>query len=140
MAYKIFFDINVILDYTLQRNNFDDMKIIIDNMERGYQRGYITSATIHTLSYFLSKEYGQQKVKIILLDLLSFITVIDAPQDVINNALHANFNDIEDALQVYTALYYRMNFFLTSDKKLIKESSEVLPIMTAKDFVKEFIQ
>jgi predicted nucleic acid-binding protein len=138
MAYKIFFDINVILDYTLQRNNFDDMKIIIDNMERGYQRGYITSATIHTLSYFLSKEYGQQKVKIILLDLLSFITVIDAPQDVINNALHANFNDIEDALQVYTALHYRMNFFLTSDKKLIKESSEVLPIMNAKDFVKEF--
>jgi predicted nucleic acid-binding protein len=138
MSYKIFFDINVILDYTLQRNNFDDMKIIIDNIERGYHRGYITSATIHTLSYFLSKEYGQQKVKIILLDLLSFITVIDAPQDVINNALHANFNDIEDALQVYTALHYRMNFFLTSDKKLIKESSEVLPIMNAKDFVKEF--
>ena len=138
MAYKIFFDINVILDYTLQRNNFDDMKIIIDNIERGYHRGYITSTTIHTLSYFLSKEYGQQKVKIILLDLLSFITVIDAPQDVINNELHANFNDIEDALQVYTALHYRMNFFLTSDKKLIKESSEVLPILNAKDFVKEF--
>jgi predicted nucleic acid-binding protein len=138
MAYKIFFDINVVLDYTLQRNNFEDMKMIIESMEQGYQRGFITSATIHTLSYFLTKEYGQQKVKAILLDLLSFITVIDAPQDIINNALHANFNDIEDALQVYTALHYKMNFFLTSDKRLLKESSEVLPIMTAKDFVKAF--
>jgi predicted nucleic acid-binding protein len=138
MAYKIFFDINVVLDYTLQRDNFDDMKIIIESMEQGYQKGFMTSVTIHTLSYFLSKEYGHQKVKAILLDLLSFITVIDAPQDVINNALHANFNDIEDALQVYTALHYKMNYFITSDKKLIKESSEVLPIITAKDFVKAF--
>jgi predicted nucleic acid-binding protein len=138
MAYKIFFDINVILDYTLQRNNFDDMKIIIESMEQGYQKGFITSATIHTLSYFLSKEYGQQNVKAILLDLLSFISVIDPPEEVIKNALYAHFNDIEDALQVYTALHYKMNFFLTSDKKLMKESSEVLPIITAKDFVKAF--
>jgi predicted nucleic acid-binding protein len=136
MGYKIFFDINVVLDYTLQRDNFDDMKIIIESMEQGYQKGFITSATIHTLSYFLSKEYEQQKVKAILLDLLSFITVIDAPQNVINNALLANFNDIEDALQVYTALHYKMNYFITSDKKLMKESSEVLPIISAKDFVK----
>jgi len=137
MGYKIFFDINVVLDYTLQRDNFDDMKIIIESMEQGYQRGFITSATIHTLSYFLSKEYEQQKVKAILLDLLSFITVIDAPQYVINNALLANFNDIEDALQVYTALHYKMNYFITSDKKLMKESSEILPIISAKDFVKD---
>ncbi len=136
MAYKIFFHINVVLDYTLQRDNFDDMKIIIESMEQGYQKGFITSATIHTLSYFLSKEYEQQKVKAILLDLLSFITVIDAPQNVINNALLANFNDIEDALQVYTALHYKMNYFITSDKKLMKESSEILPIISAKDFVK----
>jgi hypothetical protein len=136
MGYKIFFDINTVLDYTLQRDNFDDMKIIIESMEQGYQRGFITSATIHTLSYFLSKEYEQQKVKVILLDLLSFITVIDAPQDIINNALHANFNDIEDALQVYTALHYKMNYFITSDKKLMKESSEILPIISVKDFVK----
>ncbi len=136
MGYKIFFDINVVLDYTLQRDNFDDMKIIIESMEQGYQKGFITSATIHTLSYFLTKEYEQQKVKAILLDLLSFITVIDAPQNVINNALLANFNDIEDALQVYTALHYKMNYFITSDKKLMKESSEVLPIISAQDFVK----
>ena len=136
MAYKIFFDINVILDYTLQRSNFNDIEIIFDNIENGLQKGFITSATIHTLSYFLTKEYGHKKVKILLLDLLSIITIIDAPQDVINNALHANFNDIEDALQVYTALHFKMDFFLTSDKKLFKESSEVLPILSPSAFLK----
>ena len=107
---------------------------------QGYQKGFITNATIHTLSYFLSKEYEQLKVKAILLDLLSFITIIDAPQNVINNALLANFNDIEDALQVYTALHYKMNYFITSDKKLMKESSEILPIISAKDFVKAYLE
>ena len=137
MASKIFFDINVILDYTLQRSNFNDIEIIFDNIENGLQKGYITSATIHTLSYFLTKEYGHNKVKILLLDLLSIITIIDPPQEVINNALHANFNDIEDALKVYTALHFRMDFFLTSDKKLFKETSEVLPILSPGAFLKK---
>ncbi len=138
MAYKIFFDVNVVLDYTLQRSSFNEIEIIFNNIEAGYHRGYITSDTIHTLSYFLTKEYGQKKVQNLLLNLLSTVTVVDPPQAVINNALHANFNDIEDALQVYTALHHKMDFFLTSDKKLMKESSEVLPILTAGKFVASY--
>jgi predicted nucleic acid-binding protein len=135
MAYKIYFDVNVILDYTLQRSNFNDIEIIFNNIENGLHRGYLTSATIHTVSYFLSKEYKQKKVKEILLGILSTITVIDAPQEILNNALQANFNDIEDALQLYTALHYKMDFFLTSDKKLILENTRVLPILSATEFV-----
>jgi predicted nucleic acid-binding protein len=135
MAYKIYFDVNVILDYTLQRSNFNEIEKIFNNIENGLQRGYITSATIHTVSYFLSKEYEQKNVKKILLGILSTITVIDAPQEILNNALQANFNDIEDALQVYTALHYKMDFFLTSDKKLILENSKVLPIISVTEFV-----
>ncbi len=135
MAYKIYFDVNVILDYTLQRSNFNDIEIIFNNIENGLHRGYLTSATLHTVSYFLSKEYKQKKVKEILLGILSTITVIDAPQEILNTALQANFNDIEDALQLYTALHYKMDFFLTSDKKLILENTRVLPILSATEFV-----
>ena len=135
MAYKIYFDVNVILDYTLQRSNFNDIEIIFNNIENGLHRGYLTSATLHTVSYFLSKEYKQKKVKEILLGILSTITVIDAPQEILNNALQANFNDIEDALQLYTAMHYKMDFFLTSDKKLILENTRVLPILSATEFV-----
>lgn len=135
MAYKIYFDVNVILDYTLQRSNFNDIEIIFNNIENGLHRGYLTSATLHTVSYFLSKEYKQKKVKEILLGILSTITIIDAPQEILNTALQANFNDIEDALQLYTAMQYKMDFFLTSDKKLILENTRVLPILSATEFV-----
>lgn len=139
MAYKIYFDINVLLDHTLQRENFDKTERIINNIENGLQKGFVTSATIHTLSYFLTKEYGNKKTKEILLNLLFTFHVIDPPQEIIKSALHANFNDIEDALQVYTAIYYKMDYFLTSDKKLKKESSTILPIFTPNEFVKEYI-
>lgn len=136
MAYKIFLDINVILDFTLERNSFEAIEIIFNKIENNFQKGYITSATIHTLSYLLSKQYGQKKTKELLLALMNTVSVIDPPQEVIINALHANFNDIEDAIQVYTALHYKMDYFITSDKKLIKESTEKLPILTPKEFNK----
>lgn len=139
MAYKIFLDVNVIMDFTHKRKSYTDIKMIISSVEEGYHKGYITSATIHTLSYFLTKEFGLKEAKEVLLNLLSTFSVVDAPKEVIKNALLANYNDIEDALQVYTALSFKMDFFLTSDKKLKKESSTVLPILTASEFLKEYI-
>ena len=54
------------------------------------------------------------------------MTVIDPPENIIKKALHANFKDIEDALQVYTALHFNMDCFITSDKKLIKMLSSAM--------------
>jgi hypothetical protein len=140
MAYKIYFDINVLLDLTLQRSNFNEVELIINEIENGFKKGFLTGATIHTLSYFLAKEYEQNKVKELLLNLLSIITVIDPPENIIKKALHANFKDIEDALQVYTALHFNMDIFITSDKKLKKETSTILPILSPSDYIKEFIK
>jgi predicted nucleic acid-binding protein len=47
-----------------------------------------------------------------------------------------NLKDIEDAIQVQTALTYKMDYFLTSDKQLIKASSETMPILNASSFLK----
>jgi predicted nucleic acid-binding protein len=140
MAYKIYFDINVLLDLTLQRSNFNEVELIINDIENGFKKGFLTGATIHTLSYFLAKEYEQNKVKELLLNLLSIITVIDPPENIIKKALHANFKDIEDALQVYTALHFNMDIFITSDKKLKKETSTILPILSPSDYIKEFLK
>jgi predicted nucleic acid-binding protein len=140
MAYKIYFDINVLLDLTLQRSNFNEVELIINDIENGFKKGFLTGATIHTLSYFLAKEYEQNKVKELLLNLLSIMTVIDPPENIIKKALHANFKDIEDALQVYTALHFNMDIFITSDKKLKKETSTILPILSPLDYIKEFLK
>jgi predicted nucleic acid-binding protein len=138
MAYKIYFDVNILLDLTLQRNNSSEIEIIIKEVEKGLLNGFVCGPTIHTLSYFLSKIYGIEKTKMLLLNLLSFIDIIDASKEDIQKALFTNFKDIEDAIQVQTALTFKMDYFLTSDKQLLKASSESMPIVNAKEFLKSF--
>lgn len=136
MAYKVYFDINVLLDLTLQRNNQSDIEKVIFAVEKGSFRGYVCGATIHTISYFLKKKYDIEKTKRILLNLLSFVSIVDPPKEDIQKAMYSSFNDIEDAIQVQTALTFKMDYFLTSDKKLMKASTETLPILNANQFLK----
>jgi len=136
MAYKIYFDVNALLDLTLLRNNHADIETVIKEVEKGSLRGFVCGATIHTISYFLIKKYDLEKTKRILLNLLSFISIVDLPKEEIQKALFINFKDIEDAIQVQTALTFKMDYFLTSDKQLIKASSETMPILTATSLLK----
>jgi predicted nucleic acid-binding protein len=136
MAYKIYFDVNALLDLTLLRNNHNDIETVIKEVEKGTLRGFVCGATIHTISYFLIKKYNIEKTKQILLNLLSFISIVDLPKEDIQKALFMNLKDIEDAIQVQTALTYKMDYFLTSDKQLIKASSETMPILNASSFLK----
>ena len=136
MAYKIYFDVNALLDLTLLRNNHNDIETVIKEVEKGTLRGFVCGATIHTISYFLIKKYNIDKTKQILLNLLSFISIVDLPKEDIQKALFMNLKDIEDAIQVQTALTYKMDYFLTSDKQLIKVSSETMPILNASSFLK----
>lgn len=136
MAYKIYFDVNALLDLTLLRNNHNDIETVIKEVEKGTLRGFVCGATIHTISYFLIKRFNIDKTKQILLNLLSFISIVDLPKEDIQKALFMNFKDIEDAIQVQTALTYKMDYFLTSDKQLIKASSETMPILNASSFLK----
>ena len=78
MAYKVFLDVNVLLDFTLKRESYADCKNLIKSIEDGFHNGYITSATLHTLSYFLTKELGLKVAKEVLLNLLSTFSIIDA--------------------------------------------------------------
>ena len=136
MAYKIYFDVNALLDLTLLRNNHNDIETVIKEVEKGTLRGFVCGATIHTISYFLIKKYNIDKTKQILLNLLSFISIVDLPKEDIQKALFMNLKDIEDAIQVQSALTYNMDYFLTSDKQLIKASSETMPILNASSFLK----
>ena len=85
MAYKIYFDVNVLLDLTLLRKNHADIETVIKEVERGSIKGFVCGATIHTLSYFLIKQYDIKNTKQILLNLLSFISVVDITKEEIMN-------------------------------------------------------
>lgn len=137
MASKVFLDANILLDFTLKRDDYEQARTIVSLAVEGSIQGYITPSIVHIVGYWLTKAYGNSKAKTILLTLLTDITVIDLPHEIVLNALHSKITDIEDALQYYTAVHYKLDYFISRDKQLQKQGIPILPICTPQEFLSE---
>ncbi len=138
MAFKIFLDANILLDFTLKREKFEISKQLIQCIIDGEFQAFVTPSIVHITGYWLSKSYGNNKAKKILLELLTDIQVIDCNHTVTINALNSAMADIEDALQYYTALHHKMDFFITRDKHLQQLAIPSLPVYSADEFLKNY--
>ena len=138
MVSKIFLDVNVLLDFTLKRNAYPDAKKLIELVITERIKAFVTPAIIHIVGYWLTKAYGAKEAKNLLLALLVDIQCLDIPHEIVINALLSKINDIEDSLQYYTALHFKLDFFISEDKLLKKESTSLLPVYSIKEFLEEF--
>lgn len=137
MASKVFIDANILLDFLLKRDDYKEAKQIIELAVEGEIAAFITPSIVHITGYWLTKAYGVTKAKELLLTLLADIAVIDISHEITLVALHSRIKDIEDALQYYTAIHHKLNYFISRDKHLQKEGIPVLPVFTPKEFLKE---
>jgi len=135
MVSKVFFDANILLDFMLKRANFEVAKKLFEYVVNGKFNAFITPSILHIVAYWLTKAYGSEKTKTLLLELLVDIRVIDAPHEIAVMALNSRFGDIEDALQYYTALHHDMNVFVCEDAGLKKSAISSLPVCTIKEFI-----
>jgi predicted nucleic acid-binding protein len=135
MASKVFIDANIILEHSLGREKFDEVRKIFLLIEDGDIKAYTTTSILQTCGYVLLKYYGSVTIKKILLGLLNLITVIDYKHDIIVVAINSSFSDFEDAIQYYTALEHKIDYYLTLDKRLIKEATPQLPALSPKSFL-----
>lgn len=138
MAFKVFIDANILLDFTLKRSEYERAKQIITLAVNGTIEAFITPSIVHIIGNWLTKEYGNTKAKELILTMLSDISVIDIPHEIVLNSLHSKINDIEDSLQYYTAIHHKLDYFISRDKQLQKQSIPTLPIYTPKEFLIEF--
>lgn len=138
MASKVFLDANIVLDFTLRRDAFDVSKAIIELAIKGRIQAFITPSIVQISGYWLTKAYGSPKAKELLLTLLNDVTLIDIGHEIAQHALQSGIPGIEDALQYYTAIHHKLDYFITLDKALIKHASPALPMCSPGDFLKEF--
>lgn len=137
MVFKIFLDANVLLDFLLKRDHYDDAKKIISLVVDGKASAYITPAVVHIVGYWLAKAYGSEKAKQLLLSLLNNVHVIDISHELTVLALNSKIDDIEGALQYYTAIHHQLDYFISDDKKFQKSATPTLPVVAPSHFLKE---
>lgn len=137
MASNVFLDANILLDFTLKRDDYEQARAVIALAVNGNIQAFISSSIVHIVGYWLTKAYGHSKAKTILITLLSDVTVIDLPHEIVLNALHSKVTDMEDALQYYTAVHHKLDYFISRDKQLHKQGIPLLPICTPQEFLSE---
>ena len=137
MGFKVFLDANVLLDFLLKRERYEDGRDIMSLVIEGKVIAFITPAIVHIVGYWLSKAYGTKKAKQLLLNLLDTVRVIDISHELKLLALNSNIDDIEDALQYYSAIDNQLDFFISRDKKLQKTAIPSLPVIDPSQFLKQ---
>jgi predicted nucleic acid-binding protein len=136
MASKLFLDANVLLEYFLQRQNRESVRDIFVQAESGTIKAFTSTSIIQICGYFLQKVHGKETTIKILLGLFNEVGVIDCKHDSVVMALNSSISDIEDAIQYYSALQHKMDYYITFDKKLMAHSASNLLIVTPMEFLK----
>jgi len=139
MAFKVFVDANILLDFTLKRVHHPVSKRIIELAVNNDIEAFTTPAIVHIVAYWLTKSYGNKKAKELILSLLLHVTIIDANHETVINAVGSKIDDIEDALQYFTAVHHKMDYFLTRDKLFAKQALPALPLYLPERFLSEMM-
>jgi predicted nucleic acid-binding protein len=102
---KVLLDTDVILDFLFNREPFAEYATrVIGLCEEKKISGYITPVICSNLYYLLRQTGSHMKTVNSLKQLLLITDVLTMDKDVVNQALHSNFKDFEDALQYYAAI------------------------------------
>ena len=137
MAFRIFIDTEVLLDFTLKRKSYPVVRRMMEWAVGGRIQVFITAAIVRDIGEALTDAYGPAQAKELLLALLAEVQLIDAGYETTVNALHSKMADIPDAISYYAALHHRLDYYITRKDDLSKAANPVLPVCTPEDFVQQ---
>jgi predicted nucleic acid-binding protein len=121
---NIFLDTNIIMDLIADRPPFSKYAIDLFSLaEDNKIKLYTSSHSLATTHYLLKKYIEEKELRIILHNLLEFITIIPVDLDVLRKSLHSKHKDFEDAVQIYCASSINgMEYIVTRNIKDFKNS------------------
>lgn len=135
MSFRIFVDSDIILDLLLARQPFlpAARELFLLIQKRGVE-GYVSPLIFANLFYILRKGSSGSEALAALRRLRLLVRVLPMDEKTIDRALASSFRDLEDALQYYVAVEHNIDALITRNKKDYLPS-EILPILTAEEFV-----
>jgi predicted nucleic acid-binding protein len=130
---RLFIDTNVVMDYLAARKPFFAAaeKVISMGDIEGCEL-CISSLSFTTLFYILRKQKNREELLQLLDWLQEVMVVVSVGSDEINNAIHSDFSDFEDAVQYYAAIACGAERIISRDRTGFANSS--IPVVTPEDF------
>lgn len=135
---SILLDSDVILDFLFKRELFfEDAEEVLVLCENKFIKAYVTPVIISNIYYLLRQQANHDKVINAIVTLLRYLDVLSMDKKVVEEALHSQFRDFEDALQNFSAILSdKVDIIVTRNVKDYKSST--LSIMSPSDFLASF--
>lgn len=129
---KVFLDTNIVADLFLKREPFCQNPLKLFTL--GFHKKitlYVSSLSYATLAYLCRKMKKEERV--LLFEKLRSLTVTTTvDRQTVDMALVSGFDDLEDAMQYYSAISSKVDVVLTRNKKDFVEAN--VPVMTPDEF------
>jgi predicted nucleic acid-binding protein len=135
MAFRIFMDSDVLLDFLLKRSGYPIVRQLMDWAVRGRVQLFTSPAILREIARELTSAYGAAQAKELLLALVAILQLVDAGYDTVVSALQSEIGNISGAISYHAALNHRLDYFITRDTSLLEVANPVLPAYTAIDFL-----
>jgi predicted nucleic acid-binding protein len=111
-------DLNVILDYLNNREDFSNAEKILDYCIENQNCGFICAHEITTLSYFLNKkDKDSKKTRDTLSTILDTFRLIPTNEFILRLAIVSMINDYEDAVIESSAILAEVDYIVTRNIK-----------------------
>lgn len=125
----LFLDTNILVDILAKREPYHQSAIKLMLLaEQGEASLYCSAISIATCDYILRKQLSAKAAQKAIRGLLEYITVIPTSHMAVQKATKSKFNDLEDAIQHFTAVEFgKIDYIITRNVKDFRFS--LLPVV-----------
>jgi predicted nucleic acid-binding protein len=124
MSQGIVIDLNVLLDFLLERSGCASAEAVLNYCCLKKIKGFICAHEITTLAYFLQKEPKSRiKVKEIIANILEMLEIIEINTEILRQALFSPITDYEDAVIEASAKAGKADYIVTRNLHDFKRSA-----------------
>src|SRR4051812_20096458 len=112
MAFKIFFDTNVIIDFFIpSRRDHEYAKKVLGLAEDREIIGFFSETVVNTTAYLVRKSVYFENFKVLMNELIEIIAVLPCSNLTIHHAYNRVKNDLEDAVLYQLAFENNLDYF-----------------------------
>ena len=135
---EIFLDTDVLFDIISKRTpHFASSVRVLELAALGKVRLLISESSLANLFYLTFDIYKIKDAATMLHDFIGACELIHSGKHNSLLALDSPFKDKEDALQYYTALHAKADYFITRNTKDYKHKKNNLPVFSPDEFMKD---
>lgn len=136
MAYKLFVDSDVVIDFFTDREPYvNPASELFELNEQGHVRLYLSAVSINNIYYIVRRFLGHKKTLEVVETLIEMTEIVGTTKKEISQALKNNFIDYEDSVQYSSALTVKdLDAIITRNIKDYRNST--MAVMTPLNFLK----